>query len=114
MGPQTRSSTASAVRAEIERQQSRRLGPGTDLGVDAVADVALASKVGFLPGLAAKSVAMAVREGSKSDFSASGQAMVYNEVVKNPGILLDEFGKAGRQVGQEVASWFLPIEKGLK
>ena len=86
----------------------------TTHGVDAAANAAMASKVGFLPGLAAKSVAMAVREGSKSDFSASGQAMVYNEVVKNPGVLLDEFGKAGRQVGQEVASWFLPIEKGLK
>lgn len=83
-------------------------------GVDAAANVAMASKVGALPGLAAKSVAMAVREGSKADWSSEGRLLVYDTVVNDPGIVVEEFGKATKQVGQEVLSWLIPIEKGLK
>lgn len=90
-----------------------RITAGT-YALDAASDAAMASKAGFLYGLAGKAVALPVREAMKSDFSAEGQSLVLNEIARNPGVVGEELVKATGQVTQTVVSWFAPIPAALK
>ncbi|GEM_PF-3387386 len=56
--------------------------------------------VTYLLGVASSSVKLATDTYVKEnpDFSASGRQMVWDEVRKNPGVVVDEFGKAAVQV----------------
>ena len=77
--------------------------------VEVLADLFKTSKnpVAYLGGMAISSVDMAVQEGIKADWSEEGRLMVFDEIVKNPGVIVEEFGDAvGEVFGQKIWSIF--------
>lgn len=78
-------------------------------GVEVLADLFKTSKnpVAYLGGMAISSVDMAVQEGIKADWSEEGRLMVFDEIVKNPGVIVEEFGDAvGEVFGRKIWSIF--------
>lgn len=54
--------------------------------------------VAYLGGVAGSSIGLAVAAGSQVDWSASGARMVWDEVSRNPGVIVEELGKSATKM----------------